>query len=163
MSKSSLVRFHLVVAWNIHTVVFLLIFVFWCYLHWLLPPHFLDTYGLLTSSLGCKTLCIIISFLVLWSICWSSFLVHFKNCPERGTAQLFIILMRFLHCSLVSISFLVLLRYSFLILSFISAYLMVPASIFPSTCKFPFLWAFWFFLIWYFYSFRHLMFSDSPY
>ena len=34
------------------------------------------------------------SFLVLWSICWSSSLVHFKNDPEyllRRTAQVFIL------------------------------------------------------------------------
>ena len=37
-----------------------------------LPPSFLDTYILSVSSLKCKTLCIIISFLVLCCICWSS-------------------------------------------------------------------------------------------
>ena len=44
------------------------------------------------------------------------FLVHFKNGPEylkRETAQVFIPLMRFLICSLVSSSFLIHLRYSF--------------------------------------------------
>ena len=39
-----------------------------------LPHYFHGTYSLSTSSLGCKTLCIIMNFLVLWSICWSSFL-----------------------------------------------------------------------------------------
>ena len=43
----------------------------------LLPPSFLDTYCL--SSLGCKALYIGSSFLVLWSICWCSSLVYFKN------------------------------------------------------------------------------------
>ena len=37
---------------------------------------FLDTYRLSSSSLWCKVLCIVMSFLVLWSICWSSFLAH---------------------------------------------------------------------------------------
>ena len=46
-----------------------------------LPPSFLGTYSLFTSSLGCKALCIVVSFLVLWSICWSFYLVHFKNGP----------------------------------------------------------------------------------
>ena len=77
-----------------------------------LPPSCLYLYSLSTSSLGCKVLCIIKSFLVLWSICWNSSLVYFKNGPEylsRGTAQIFIHLVRFLLCSLVSRSFPVLL------------------------------------------------------
>ena len=44
-----------------------------------LPPPFLETYSLSTSSLGCNALCIVISFLALWSICLSSYLVHFKK------------------------------------------------------------------------------------
>ena len=82
-----------------------------------IPPSIFDTYNLLTSSLGCKALCMVISFLVLWSICLSSSLVHSKNTPEylmRMTARVFIPLMRFLLFSLVSSSFLVPLRYSFL-------------------------------------------------
>ena len=81
-----------------------------------LPLSFLDTYSLSTSSLGCNTLCMVISFFVLWSICLSSSLVHLRKGPEyltRGTAQVFIPLMRFLLESFVSSSFLVLLRYSF--------------------------------------------------
>ena len=69
------------------------------------------------SSLGCKVLWIVISFLFLWFICWTSSLVHFKNSPEylrRKTAKESITLMRFLLCSLVSRSFLVLLKYFFL-------------------------------------------------
>ena len=87
---------------------------------------FLDTYSLSMSSLGCNALCIVISFLVLWSS-----RVHLRKCPEyltRGTAQVFIPLMRFLLLSFVSSSFLVLPRYSFWIFSFISACLMVSAS-----------------------------------
>ena len=85
-----------------------------------LPPFFLDIYSLSMSSLGCKALCIIISFLVFRSICWSS-LVHTKNGPEyltRGTAQVFTSSKRLLLYSIVSSSFLVLLRYSFLIFFF---------------------------------------------
>ena len=42
----------------------------------LLPPSFLDTYSRSTSSLGCNALCMVISFLVLWSICLISSLVE---------------------------------------------------------------------------------------
>ena len=96
-----------------------------------LPPY---TYSLWTSSLGCYAFCMIISFLVLWSICLCSSLVHFKKSPEyltRGTAQVFIPLIRFLLDSFVSSSLLVLLRNSFLIFSFISTCLMVSASKIP--------------------------------
>ena len=64
----------------------------------------------------CKDLCIVINFVVLWSICLSFSIVHFKNGPEyltRESAQMIIPLMKFLLQSLVSRSFLVLLRYSF--------------------------------------------------
>ena len=60
-----------------------------------LPPSFLDTYSRSTSSLGCNALCMDISFLVLWSICLSSSLVHLRKGPEyltRGTAQIIIII-----------------------------------------------------------------------
>ena len=43
------------------------------------PPSFLDTYSLSTSSLGCNALWMFINFLVLWSICLSSSLVHYRN------------------------------------------------------------------------------------
>ena len=81
-----------------------------------LPPSFLGTYSLSTSSLVCNALCLVISFLVLWSIYLSSSLIHLRKGPEylkRGTAQVFIPLIRFLLESFVSSSFLVLLRYSF--------------------------------------------------
>ena len=93
-----------------------------------LPPSFLGTYSLSTSSPGCDALCMVISFLVLWSICLSSSLVHLRKGPEyltRGKAQVFIPLIRFLQLSFVSSSFLVLLRYYFWILFFISTCLMV--------------------------------------
>ena len=100
-----------------------------------LPPSFLETYSLSTSSLGYNALCIVISFLVLWSICLSSSMVHLRKGPEyltRGTAQVFIPLISVLLLSFVSSSFLVLLRYSFWIFSFISACLMVLASKMPN-------------------------------
>ena len=77
---------------------------------------FLDTYSLSKSSLRCNALCIVISFLVLWSICLSSSLVHFREGPKyltRGTAQIFIPLLRLLLDSFVSRSCLFLLIYSF--------------------------------------------------
>ena len=86
-----------------------------------LPLSFLDTYSLWTSFLRCNALCMVISFLVLWYICLSSFLVDFMNGLEyltRGTDQVFIPLIPFLPYSFVSNSFLVLLRYSFLIFFF---------------------------------------------
>ena len=73
-----------------------------------LSPSFLDTYSLPMSYLGCKALCIVINFLVLWSFCLSSSLVRFKNDPEyitRGTAQVSIPLMWFLLRNLVSRTF----------------------------------------------------------
>ena len=45
----------------------------------LLPPSFLDLNSLFVSSMGCWALRIVISFLVLCSICWSSSLLYFKN------------------------------------------------------------------------------------
>ena len=75
-----------------------------------LPPSFLDTYDYMsTSSVGCNALGVFISFLVLWSICLSSTLVHFKKGPEyltRSIARVFILLIRFLLDSFVSSSFL---------------------------------------------------------
>ena len=99
-----------------------------------LPPSFVGTYSLSTSSLGCNALCMVISFQVLWSICLSSSLVNLRKGPEyltRGTALVFIPLIRFLLLSFVSSSFLVLLRYSIWILFFISTCLMVSASKIP--------------------------------
>ena len=69
------------------------------------PPSFLGTYSLSTSSLGCNALCMIISFLVLWS--------KGQEYLTRDTVQVFIPLVRFQQESFVSSSFLVLLRYSF--------------------------------------------------
>ena len=84
----------------------------------LLPPSFLDTYSLSTSSLGCNAVCMVISFLMIWSICFFS-LINFKNGPEyltKGTALVFISFIGFQLYSFVSSRFLVLLRFSFIII-----------------------------------------------
>ena len=106
-----------------------------------LPTLFLDRYSLSKSSLGCNALCIVINFLVLWSICFRPSLVHFKNGPEyitRKTAQVFIHLIRFLLNSFVSGSSLGFFRYSFLIFLFISPCLIVLASDIPNYLYFFF-------------------------
>ena len=99
--------------------VLVIVSMHWHYLEcWtvLFLHFFLDTYNLSTSSLGCEVLCIVMIFLIVAYIWWSSSLVRFKNAPKyltRATAQVFIPMMRFLLCSFVSRSFFVLLRYSF--------------------------------------------------
>ena len=107
-------------------------------------------HSLSTSSLGCKALSITISFLDLWSICWRSSFVHFKNGPEyltKGTAKVFIPLMRFLQCNLVSSRLLLLLRYSFFKFFLSSPFVWwCRLLILPSISKFPLLRAFRFFL-----------------
>ena len=105
---------------------------------------FLETYSQSTSSLGCNALCIVISFLVLWSICLTSSLVHLRKGPEyltRGTAQIFIPLIRFLLLSFVSSSFLVLLRDSFRGFSFIFTVFRCQPPRCPSICRFRFICA----------------------
>ena len=111
------------------------------------PPSFLDTHSLSTLFLRCKALYRFLSFLVLWSICFRSSLVHFKNGPgylTKGTAQVFIPQMRFLLCSLVSscFSFSWKALFLFFILSPIVCW--CPLPIFLRICRFPFLRAFWF-------------------
>ena len=90
------------------------------------------------------------SYLVIWSICWSSSLVHFKNSPKylsRGTTQVLIPLIRFLLCSLVLSSILILMSYSFFFFFLSPQHVWwLPLPVFLSICNFPFLWAFWFFL-----------------
>ena len=49
-----------------------------------LPSSF---HSMSMSSLECKTLYLFISFLVLWSILWSSFFVHLKNSPKYLTRR----------------------------------------------------------------------------
>ena len=83
------------------------------------------------QTVGYKTSCIIISFLVLWSNDKISSLIHILNGSEyltKGITQVFNPFIRFLLYSFVSHSFLVLFRYSFLIFSFISTCFIVSAS-----------------------------------
>ena len=96
-----------------------------------LPPSF---HSLSTSSLGCNAECMVISFLLNWSICLSSSLVHFKKSPEyltRTTVQLFILLINFCYIVLSRVAF----WFSWNILShffsFLSTCLMVSASMLP--------------------------------
>ena len=103
-----------------------------------LSPSILDTYSL--SSLECKALYMVISFLVPWSICFSFPQVHFKNIPEyltRGTTQVFIPFIRFLLYSLVSSSVHVLLKFSFQNFSIISTFWWCQILIFSSSFKSP--------------------------
>ena len=104
-------------------------------------PSFLDTYNLSTSSPGCSALDMVISFLVLWSICLSSSLLYFKEGLEYltwKTTQVCIPLISFLLDNFVSNSFLVL-QYSLLIFkNFISSCLMVSASQMPKYVSVPF-------------------------
>ena len=86
------------------------------------------------SSLGWKALWIVMNFLVL---CWSSLKFHFKNSPEcltKGTAQIFISLMRLLLFSLVSSSFLFLLKYSFFVVVFFFFFFFFFFFLFISAC-----------------------------
>ena len=128
----------------------------------------LDTYGLFILSLICKALCIVMSFLVLLSICQNSSFVHFKNCSEyltRGTAQIFIPLMRFLPCSLFSSSFFRPPEVFFLLLFLFFLCVFDGVRLLYSLACVSFLFSVRsdFFLIWYFYSFRHLSFSAFHY
>ena len=106
-----------------------------------LPLSFIVTYNLPTYSLGYKALYIVITF-VVWSICCSFSLIHIRmvtSILQVGTVQVFIPLIKFLQCSLVSRCFLIILRYSFFIFSFISVYLMLSASNIPKYYMFTFL------------------------
>ena len=87
------------------------------------------------SSLGYRDLCIVIDFLVLWSISLSSSLLHFKNGLEylkRKTGQGYIPLKRLLVQSMVLRSFLVFLE----LLFFISISLIVSTSNIPKYLQF---------------------------
>ena len=92
-------------------------------------PSFLDMYSVPMSSPWCKALYLVINFFGLF-VCIP--LEHFKNGQgyfyKRDTAHEVITLIRFLQHSLVFRSILVILRYYFLILHFISVCLRVSAS-----------------------------------
>ena len=48
-----------------------------------IPLSFLNIHCLYILFIGCKTLYIFINFLVIWFVCQSPFLVHFKNGTEN--------------------------------------------------------------------------------
>ena len=82
-----------------------------------LPRSFLDTcqwhMSVSMSFMRFNTFCLVISFLVLWSICLSSSLVYFNNGPKyltTGIVQDFIPFITFQRYNFVSSRFLVLLR-----------------------------------------------------
>ena len=108
----------------------------------LFPLSFLGTYSLSISSLRCKFLGIVINFPVLLSNSLNSSLVYFKNGPKyltNSSVLLFIPLIRFLLQSLLSRSFLVRLKNSFLFFFLLSPLVWgCPHPLFPSSCKFPF-------------------------
>ena len=86
------------------------------------------------------------SWVILFSICWSSSLVHFKNGPEyltRGTEHVFIPLMRFLLRSLLSSSS----EEIFFLIFFFHLRMFDGVRFqYSSICEFHFLQAFWFLL-----------------
>ena len=174
-------RFRLFVAWNIHTVVFLSIFVllmlvlsvlflvavislpprffyvifsrciYASTLSWMLAiplsSSFLGTHNPLTSSLGCNNLCIIISFLFVWSIC-SSTLKMVPIILRRGQPRYLFLWWDICYVVWFRVVFSFsrdVLFYFFFILSPLIFY-GARRPVFPSICKFPFLRAFWFFL-----------------
>ena len=101
---------------------------------------FLATFSQSTSSVGCKVLCIFMTFLVPWSINWSSSLVHIENGPEYvtwGAAKVFIYWQDFFYVVWFPVVFFVLMTY-FLKNIFLSSphVWWCPLSIFPSICSF---------------------------
>ena len=109
-------------------------------------PVFLDTYTLPMSSLGCKTLCIVISFFVLWTICQSSSLVPFKNGSKyltRETVHMFISLIRFPKQSLFLRIVFYILRYSFYF-CFLLSFTVREGMIIYILCNYEFFCLFWF-------------------
>ena len=99
------------------------------------PPFFLETYNRATSLLGCNSLFIVINFLVFLPISCSSFLFHLSiPAPylKIETAQVFSAIILFLPFSLLFKINFVLLKYSFLNLSFISCFLSCHTPISPA-------------------------------
>ena len=128
-----------------------------------LRPSFLDIYRLSMLSLKYKALCVIISFLVLCSVCGSSSFVHFENGPLEQTRCLSLWLDS---CSwtwfrkVFSFFWDTLFFFFFIHLHLFDGvhfqYSQVFVRFFSSKCSD-------FFLIWLLYSFRYLSFSASYY
>ena len=97
----------------------------------LIPPSFLDTCSLFMWSLGWNALCIVINFLILWSTSLTSPPpVHFKNAPGyfiRGLYRCLCLGLDLSNKAWIREAFFVFIRYYFLIVSFISASLVVIA------------------------------------
>ena len=106
------------------------------------------------SFLGCKSSCILISFLVLWSICWSSYLVHFKNGSGAGPFNgIFVIEFAFQQFShFPEIHFLIFFFHLLLFDGVLFQYSQLLVS-------FLFSERFDFFLVWLFYFFHQLFFT----
>ena len=132
-----------------------------------LPPSFLDSYSQynLCDMRSYASSC---HFLgggyVLWSICWSSSLTHFKNGPDyytMRTAHVFIPFMRLLPYSLVLSSFLILRRYIFSIFSF-KILLLLSLLLYDSLLVFPSSVSWWSFTgVWVTFLFQTIQFSIS--
>ena len=103
------------------------------------PPSFLKIYSLSMSSLGWMALCIVISFIVLWSIFKVLPTTTLRMVPSilQGLNEVFIRLMSFQLYSLVSSCFLVLLKHTSIIF-FFHFRLIVSASNFPKYLKISF-------------------------
>ena len=131
-----------------------------------LPLPFRDTSSIILPSLGWKALYIVISFLVLWSICLTFSFVYYKNSLEyltKGTAQVLSLWRYFCYIvwfRVVSHSPEII----FFNFSFISNCLMVSAYNIPKLFK-SILSSLRsdFFFLWYFYFFCQLSFSAFHY
>ena len=99
------------------------------------------------SSLGCKALCIVMGFLVLWFICWSSFFIHFKSRVSYKEDKPMCLSFWWNFYYIVWFQVVFSFSWDILFQFFLSSPLVwwSPLSIFPSICKFPFLRAFSFF------------------
>ena len=127
-------------------------------MHRYYPLSFFDIYSLSMSSLGCKDLCIVVTFLVFWSVCWGSSVVHFKNGPEnviKGDIQgvypfnEILGLYSFNKIPTTELGFKKFSRsfktFFLFVYLFFNHHFWIESNI-PTTCKFLFLQAFWFFL-----------------
>ena len=78
------------------------------YLMLTIPLPHLYRNGVSVTSIGYKAKCTVITLIVLWPVCLSSFLVNFKNGPEyitRENSLLFIPLMSFFTTELSFVKF----------------------------------------------------------
>ena len=106
---------------------------------------FLEKYSLSTSSLGCKSLCMVMSFLFC-----SPFVKVLLSSTLRMVPSILRWYLFFLwdFCYVVWFHVVFSLYWGILLWYFLSSPIvwLCPLPIFPSICTFPFLWAFRFFL-----------------